>query len=189
MVYPYIRKVVLDTGGTMVTATQDEMREARKLLYELEGIDGCYTSAMTVVAARKLAASGWLKKDDVVMLNITGADREGAPYPQPNFVVEKQGDGWSIEPFSEKVARGCLDRVYEVIRATLKIPEQMRLDTEIKLLGADLALDSVAQLEFVLALEKEFGLEIPPEHITRENFLTIGHVADYLRKRLQSCSA
>jgi threonine synthase len=189
MVYPYIRKVVLDTGGTMVTATQDEMREARKLLYELEGIDGCYTSAMTVVAARKLAASGWLKKDDVVMLNITGADREGAPYPQPNFVVEKQGDGWSIEPFSEKVARGCLDRVYEVIRATLKIPEQMKLDTEIKLLGADLALDSVAQLEFVLALEKEFGLEIPPEHITRENFLTIGHVADYLRKRLQSCSA
>ncbi len=184
MSYPYIRRVVKATNGTMVTATQAEMREARKLLYELEGIDACYTSVMTIVAARKLAAQGWLSPDDVVLLNITGSDREGAPYPQPNFVVEKEGDGWRIEPFRDEVARGCLDRVYEVIRQTLRIPPEMKLDTEIRLLGGDLALDSVAQLELTLAIEKEFGCEVPPEDINAENFLTIGHLADYLRKRL-----
>ncbi|MGB9619853.1 MAG: acyl carrier protein, partial [Armatimonadota bacterium] len=61
---------------------------------------------------------------------------------------------------------------------------EMKLDTEIRLLGADLALDSVAQLELALAIEKEFGCEVPPDDITVENFLTIGHLADYLRKRL-----
>ncbi len=118
------------------------------------------------------------------MLNITGSDREGAPYPQPNFIVEKEGEGWRIEPFTEKLARGCLDRVDEVVRQALKLPAEMKLDTEIHLLESDLALDSVAQLELVLALEKEFGCEIPHEDINRDNFLTIGHVADYMRKRV-----
>lgn len=184
MSYPYIRKVVKATGGTMVTATQAEMREARKMLLELEGIDACYTSAMTVVAAKRLRERGWLDADTVVMLNITGSDRENAPYPKPDYVVERDGDGWHIEPFTDEVARGCLDRVYEVVRQTLRIPPEMKLDTEVKLLGADLALDSVAQLELALAIEKEFGCEVPPEDINRDNFLTIGHLADYLRQRL-----
>jgi acyl carrier protein len=168
----------------MVTATQAEMREARKMLLELEGIDACYTSAMTVVAAKRLRERGWLDADTVVMLNITGSDRENAPYPKPDYVVERDGDGWHIEPFTDEVARGCLDRVYEVVRQTLRIPPEMKLDTEVKLLGADLALDSVAQLELALAIEKEFGCEVPPEDINRDNFLTIGHLADYLRQRL-----
>ncbi|MCX7625376.1 MAG: pyridoxal-phosphate dependent enzyme, partial [Candidatus Sumerlaeaceae bacterium] len=182
--YPYIRRVVKATNGTMVTARQDEMREARKMLFELEGIDACYTSAMTIVAAKKLRQQGWLEPDAVVMLNITGSDRKDAPYPTPDFVVEKDSEGWKIEPFTEGVARGCLDRVYDVVRQTLKLPAEMDLDTEVKLLDRDLALDSVAQLELALAVEKEFGCEIPPEDINRQNFLTIGHLADYLRKRL-----
>lgn len=186
LAYPYIRSVVLKTNGTMVTATQDEMREMRKVLYELEGIDACYTATMTVVAAQKLARAGWLKPDDVVMLNITGSDRKNAPYPDPDFVVEKAGDGWEVTPYREGQDEGCLNRVMRVVRTALNLSTDVELDTETKLMGGGLALDSVAMLELVLCLEKEFECKIQPSDINADNFATIGHVADYFRARLSS---
>jgi threonine synthase len=60
------------TGGTALAATDREMLAAGKELASLEGIFAAPEGAATVVAARKLAASGWIKREDRVVLFNTG---------------------------------------------------------------------------------------------------------------------
>jgi len=60
------------TGGTVVTATDDEMLAAGRELAAAEGIFAAPEGAATVVAARKLVAQGWLKPHEQVVLFNTG---------------------------------------------------------------------------------------------------------------------
>jgi threonine synthase len=93
--YPHVRAVVLSSGGTMISVHADAIEDARKLAMETEGLDVCYSSALTIAAARDLAATGWVKADDVILLNLTGADRPPSTRPA-DFVVERHGDGWRL---------------------------------------------------------------------------------------------
>jgi threonine synthase len=63
---------VRETKGTAVAATDDEMLSAGRELASLEGIFAAPEGAATVVAARKLAKSGWIKTDETVVLFNTG---------------------------------------------------------------------------------------------------------------------
>jgi threonine synthase len=63
---------VRETGGTAVTATDQEMLDAGKELAALAGIFAAPEGAATVVAARKLTASGWIKPKERVVLFNTG---------------------------------------------------------------------------------------------------------------------
>lgn len=181
--YPYVHDVVSRSGGTMVTAKQDEMRELRKLVLELEGVDMCYTSSMTLAAARTLRRQGKMGADDVVLLCITGADRVGAKYPEPDYYVDRDGDDWKLTPAKGVGASDpVFDRVSQVLAASAKLPENARLENETKLVGGGLGLDSVALLEFSLALEKEFGIEIGESDLTPENFQTLGTVSALIKR-------
>jgi len=60
------------TAGTVIAATDDEMFQAGRELASREGIFAAPEGAATVVAARKLAAQGWLKPADRVVLFNTG---------------------------------------------------------------------------------------------------------------------
>ncbi len=185
MVYRYVCHAVRDSGGTMVTVTQDEMREFRKLALETEGLDICYTSAMTIASARNLARDGRIARDAVVLLNLTGADRRGQPHPVPDYIVEADGDGWQVAPFDGGDTQGALDRVLRVLVASQRLAPETELDTETWLLGRGLALDSVSLLEFSLALEAEFGVEVGEQELNGDNFRTIGAVADLFRRKLR----
>ena len=46
--YPYVRQMVLDSNGTCVIASETEIREARQMVRELEGIDPCFSSSCAV---------------------------------------------------------------------------------------------------------------------------------------------
>src|SRR4029077_9003159 len=63
---------IQNTHGTAVTATDEEMFAAGRELATLEGIFAAPEGAATVVAARKLAASGWIKREERVVLFNTG---------------------------------------------------------------------------------------------------------------------
>jgi threonine synthase len=63
---------VRETGGTAIVATDQEMLDAGKELAALAGIFAAPEGAATVVAARKLAASGWIKPKERVVLFNTG---------------------------------------------------------------------------------------------------------------------
>lgn len=45
----------------------------------------------------------------------------------------------------------------------------------------DLEADSLDLFELVMALEEEYGVEIPSEQL--ENFTTVGSVVDYLKEK------
>src|SRR3989442_705769 len=67
-----ILSMLRQTNGTALTVTDEEMLHAARELASLEGIFAAPEGAATVSAARKLAASGWIKPDDTVVLFNTG---------------------------------------------------------------------------------------------------------------------
>lgn len=67
-----ILKMLRQTNGTAIAVTDKEMLEAGKELAKLEGIFAAPEGAATVVAARILAAAGWIKPHESVVLFNTG---------------------------------------------------------------------------------------------------------------------
>ena len=67
-----ILRMLRQTQGMAITVTDDEMLEAGRELASQEGVFAAPEGAATVCAARKLAASGWLKTNEVVVLFNTG---------------------------------------------------------------------------------------------------------------------
>jgi threonine synthase len=67
-----ILSMLRQTKGTAVAVTDDEMLHAGRELASLEGILAAPEGAATVVGARKLAASGWIKPQETVVLFNTG---------------------------------------------------------------------------------------------------------------------
>jgi len=74
-----ILAMVRATRGTAVSATDSEMLAAAKQLAASEGIFAAPEGAATVVAAQKLAQSGWIKPKETVVLFNTGC---GYKYPE-----------------------------------------------------------------------------------------------------------
>jgi acyl carrier protein len=83
---------------------------------------------------------------------------------QPNQEV------WTVAAFSE-------DRVKEIIAKELEVGVQ-QLSPEAKFIE-DLGADSLDIVELVMALEEEFGLDIPDEDA--EKMKTVGDAMNYLK--------
>jgi threonine synthase len=67
-----ILSMLRQTKGTALTVTDDEMLHAGRELASLEGIFAAPEGAATVIATRKLAASGWIRPEETVVLFNTG---------------------------------------------------------------------------------------------------------------------
>jgi threonine synthase len=68
----YALKVMRETGGAADDVTDDEIRDAIRLLAETEGIFAETAGGVTVGVARKLIASGKIGPDDSAVLCVTG---------------------------------------------------------------------------------------------------------------------
>lgn len=69
---PWAVRSVLASGGWAAMATDPEMVEGMTMLAEFGGIFTETAGGVTVAAAKKLAAEGWLKPEDEVVLCSTG---------------------------------------------------------------------------------------------------------------------
>jgi threonine synthase len=96
-VYPIIRRMVAESGGTMVEAGEEEIVAARELARETEGLDICAASALAIAGAWALAKSGRIDRAAMVLLNLTGGDRPPSRRPA-DFVAARDGGGWRITP-------------------------------------------------------------------------------------------
>ena len=67
-----ILSMLRQTKGIALTVSDEEMLKAGRELASLEGIFAAPEGAATVIAARKLAASGWIKPHESVVLFNTG---------------------------------------------------------------------------------------------------------------------
>ena len=83
-----------DAGGDMFKVTNDQLRFWKKRFQELEGIDIHYAPAVAVASLAQAVREGAVKKDEMIMLNITGGGEELARsgqkvvYARPQLILD-----------------------------------------------------------------------------------------------------
>jgi threonine synthase len=98
-VYPHVRRIVADSGGTFEAVTEAEIRAAHALIRELEGIPAGFEAAAAVAGLMRQCQAGVVQRDETVLVNLTGADR---PRVDPGrdacsrVVVSRSADGWEL---------------------------------------------------------------------------------------------
>lgn len=89
--YPYMRGIATESGGAIVSVSQDELVQARTMLRELEGLDVCHSSAATIAALRNEAEAQRITPDQVVLVNLTGRERNTAAAAGPALATATVG--------------------------------------------------------------------------------------------------
>lgn len=83
-----------DAGGYMFKVTNDQLRFWKKRFQELEGIDIHDAPAVAVASLAQAVREGAVKKDEMIMLNITGGGEELARsgqkvvYARPQLILD-----------------------------------------------------------------------------------------------------
>jgi threonine synthase len=103
-VYPYVRKIVLESEGTFTAVSESEIREACKMVEELEGIQPCFTASSAVAGVVKLAQSGRIPSAHTVMINLTGGDRPPQPPARHVHWLQRTSSGWQPEGNTDSYA-------------------------------------------------------------------------------------
>ena len=103
-VYPYVQKIVHESEGKIIAAGEKEIRTARRMVQELEGLDPCYTAATAVAGLVRMVGQGVVNKDDTVLLNLTGGERPPCPPLQNLHWLERTSSGWKPTDDDEVLA-------------------------------------------------------------------------------------
>jgi acyl carrier protein len=91
------------------------------------------------------------------------------------------------EPGNQRGRRGSMDlveRVNAIVAEQLGV-EKESLVPEANLLD-DLGADSLDVVELVMAIEEEFGIEVPDEDA--ENIRTLGDITSYIEARVETAA-
>ncbi len=95
--YPYVRRIVLESQGTFTAVSETEIREARAMVEELEGISPCFSASAALAGLVRLVRRGEFPRDDTVLVNLTGSDRLRGNEAGPVHWLRTAGDGWEPE--------------------------------------------------------------------------------------------
>jgi threonine synthase len=96
-VYPYVRRIVVESGGTFVGVSEQEIRDARAMAEELEGVTPCFTSAAALAGLFKAVRLGRVRASETVLVNLTGRDRmRPAPLDDRRWLA-RTPNGWMPE--------------------------------------------------------------------------------------------
>jgi threonine synthase len=101
--YAYMKYAVDQSGGDFIAADDEEIRYARKLTKQTEGIDPCNSAATAVAGLIKARDSGSISADDTVLLNLTGKDQRGEDFSALQWahkfgiLLEQTGDAFTTE--------------------------------------------------------------------------------------------
>lgn len=95
-VYPCVRQMVLDSRGTMVAVSEQEIRDAQRMVEEMEGIRCCFNASAAVAGLGRLVREGRFPTDETVVVNLTGSERQAIPPARVSW-LERQGDRWRLE--------------------------------------------------------------------------------------------
>lgn len=92
--YPYVYAAVQESGGEFRAVGEESIRHARMLVLQLEGIDICYSAATAVAAMIERARAGLFARQETILVNLTGSDRQGAAAPASVIRMRRRGPGW-----------------------------------------------------------------------------------------------
>lgn len=94
--YPYIRRIVLESGGDLVSVSEAEIRAARAAVEDLEGLSPCFSAAAAVAGLGERARADGSLSQTTVVVNLTGSDRP-TDQAAPNVVwLNRTEQGWDF---------------------------------------------------------------------------------------------
>ena len=96
-VYPYVRGIVLESDGTFAIVNEQEIREARRMVEELEGISPCYSASAALAGLVRQVRQGTLPRNATVLVNLTGSDRSFSQRLRKLHWLKAASDGWRPE--------------------------------------------------------------------------------------------
>jgi len=86
---------------------------------------------------------------------------------------------------TRRMAASIVQRVVQTLVTATGLSPEQPLDASTPLIGAGISLDSVAVLELLVALEKEFRIEMNPDELARAGALaTVGALASFVESRV-----
>jgi threonine synthase len=93
--YPFLRRVILENGGTFEAVNDEEAFRAMHVMAKMDGISMEPAAAVAFAALFKMVSQGIVKPDDVVVVNCSGHT-----FPVEKFLL---GDDWarSVEVAAE----------------------------------------------------------------------------------------
>jgi threonine synthase len=94
--YPYVREMVVKSGGTFLAVSEREIRTARSLVEDLEGLSPCFAAAAAVAGVVKLRGlDGLMSANDTVLINLSGSDRQRSSSPSDGAqLLERSNGSW-----------------------------------------------------------------------------------------------
>lgn len=78
-------------------------------------------------------------------------------------------------------------RIKRVIRDSLKLAADARIDDDMPLIGGEYDLDSLDILLLVTNIEKEFGIKIPNESVGRDVFTNVTALVSFVERHRKPC--
>ena len=92
--YPHVRGVVIESGGDFVSVNEPGIREARRMVEEMEGVSPCFSAAAAVAGLIKQVRAGTFPLGDTVLVNLTGGERTGGAQPSNVIWMQRDFRGW-----------------------------------------------------------------------------------------------
>lgn len=96
-VYPYVRGIVVESGGGFVSVTENDIREARVMVEELEGISPCFSASTALAGVIKQVRNDRFPRQETVLVNLTGGDRPRTAPGRSVHWLRRAGDQWAAE--------------------------------------------------------------------------------------------
>ena len=98
--YPIMREIVRDSDGTFTAVSESQIREARAMAEELEGVSPCFSASTALAGLIQQVKEGSFPKDQTILVNLTGGDRAAdenqSRHQDIRWLVESP-DGWTPE--------------------------------------------------------------------------------------------
>lgn len=95
-VYPYVKGIVVESGGDFASVTEREIREARTMVEELEGVSPCFSASTALAGLIKQVRNDCFPRTDTVLVNLTGGDRARSA-PDGIRWLRRADDRWVAE--------------------------------------------------------------------------------------------
>jgi threonine synthase len=96
--YPHVRRIAIESRGDFESVSETEIREARRMVEELEGLTPCFSASTAVAGLIKQIRRGIFPAEDTVLVNLTGSDRprdEIAPNRAEEVLLVKTAGCWT----------------------------------------------------------------------------------------------
>jgi threonine synthase len=93
-VYPYVRRVVRESEGEMTAVSEAQIRDAQRLVRDLEGIEICFSASTAVAGLIQSVQSGRVPTEHCVMINLTGGDRTSDVVSDDITLLDKIDGTW-----------------------------------------------------------------------------------------------